>query len=92
MRSAILALIFCFAMTGASEAAGKPGGCLKYGAAGAVAGHVAGHHGVRGAVVGCALGMWRRHEYNKEMREHAKEMKEHPENQAEPQNQGESQH
>ena len=31
------------------NAEAKPGGCLKYGAAGAVAGHYAGHHGVMGA-------------------------------------------
>jgi len=45
----------------------KPGGCLKYGAAGAVAGHMAGH-GVVGAVAGCALGMHKRREYKREMR------------------------
>ena len=46
----------------------KPGGCLKYGAAGAVAGHYAGRHGVVGAVAGCALGMRKRREYKREMR------------------------
>ena len=46
----------------------KPGGCLKYGAAGAVAGHYAGHHGVMGAVAGCALGIHKRREYKREMR------------------------
>jgi hypothetical protein len=46
----------------------KPGGCLKYGAAGAVAGHYAGHHGVMGAVAGCALGMHKRREYKRELR------------------------
>lgn len=45
----------------------KPGGCLKYGAGGAVAGHMA-HHGVKGFMAGCAVGMYRRHEYNKQMR------------------------
>ncbi len=38
----------------------ETGGCLKYGAAGAVAGHLAGH-GVMGAVGGCAAGMYTRH-------------------------------
>ncbi len=47
----------------------RPGGCLKYGAAGAAAGHFAGHHGVAGAAVGCAVGAWKRHEYNKHMRQ-----------------------
>ena len=46
----------------------KPGGCLKYGAAGAVAGHYAGHHGAMGAVAGCALGIHKRREYKREMR------------------------
>lgn len=41
---------------------GKPsGGCLKYGAGGAVAGHVAGHHGVAGALAGCATGAYVKH-------------------------------
>jgi hypothetical protein len=31
-------------------------GCLKGGAVGAVAGHFAGHHGVLGAIGGCAIG------------------------------------
>ena len=35
----------------------KPGGgCLKYGAAGAVGGHLAGGHAVLGAIAGCAAG------------------------------------
>ena len=44
-----------------------PGGCLKYGAAGAVAGHAV-HHGVKGFLAGCAAGMYRRHLYNKQQR------------------------
>lgn len=47
----------------------RPGGCLKYGAAGAAAGHFAGHHGVAGAAAGCAAGAWKRHEYNKHARQ-----------------------
>jgi hypothetical protein len=46
----------------------KPGGCLKYGAAGAAAGHYAGHHGVMGAIAGCAVGVHKRREYKREMR------------------------
>ena len=39
----------------------KPGGgCLKYGAAGAVGGHLAGH-GVLGALAGCATGAYVKH-------------------------------
>jgi hypothetical protein len=52
-----------------SLAQAEPGGCLKYGAVGAVGGHVAGHHAVLGAVGGCAVGMYKRHEYKKHRRE-----------------------
>jgi hypothetical protein len=72
MRSVVALCVLGIAIASMSGAEAKPGGCLKYGAAGAVAGHMAGHHAVKGAIVGCAAGMWRRHEYNKEMRaEHA---------------------
>jgi hypothetical protein len=53
---------------GIGSASAKPGGCLKYGAAGAVGGHFAHHHAVVGAMGGCALGMYRRHEYKKHER------------------------
>ncbi|CUW46016.1 hypothetical protein GHA01_00560 [Novacetimonas hansenii] len=57
----------------------EPGGCLKYGAVGAVGGHVANHHTVAGAVGGCAVGMYKRHEYRKGLREKAALYdKEHP--------------
>lgn len=52
-------------------AAAEPGGCLKYGAAGAVGGHVAGHHGVLGAAAGCATGAYVRHRYRKKQRQDA---------------------
>ena len=55
----------------------EPGGCLKYGAAGAVAGHLAHHHAVLGAMGGCGVGMYERHEYKK----HAKELHEQQEEQ-----------
>ena len=45
----------------------KPGGCLKYGAAGALAGHAV-HHGVKGFMAGCAAGMIRRHYYKKQIK------------------------
>ncbi len=48
-----------------SVAQAEPGGCVKYGAAGAVGGHVA-HHGVLGALGGCVTGMYVRHKYRKE--------------------------
>jgi hypothetical protein len=73
-----LSLLGMSAMLATTTAEAKPGGCLKYGAAGAVAGHYAGHHAVRGAMAGCAAGMVRRHEYKKHMKQekamHAKEM------------------
>ncbi len=53
---------------GGGSAMAEPGGCLKYGAVGAVGGHLA-HHGVLGAAGGCAVGMYRRHEYRKQQRE-----------------------
>ena len=47
----------------------KPkGGCLKYGAVGAVGGHLA-HHGVLGAIGGCATGMYVKHRSKKSIRE-----------------------
>ncbi len=51
----------------AVPASAEPGGCLKYGAAGAVGGHLA-HHGVLGAAGGCATGMYMRHRYRKQQR------------------------
>jgi hypothetical protein len=74
MKRLMLSLAVCGALAGgavvsAPLAEAKPGGCLKYGAAGAVAGHVAGGHGFKGALVGCAVGMYQRHKYNKEQRE-----------------------
>ncbi|GBR68281.1 hypothetical protein [Gluconobacter kanchanaburiensis] len=54
--------------TSISTAEAEPGGCLKYGAAGAVGGHVANHHGVLGAMGGCVTGMYVRHRYRKEAR------------------------
>ncbi len=53
-----------------APARAEPGGCLKYGAVGAVGGHVA-HHGVLGAMGGCATGMYVRHKYRKEARQKA---------------------
>jgi len=69
MKTWIVALaVMCGA--GVSAAQAEPGGCLKYGAAGAVAGHLA-HHGVLGAAAGCATGMYTRHEFRKGEREKA---------------------
>ena len=51
-------------LAGQGSARAETGGCLKYGAAGAVGGHLAGH-GVMGALAGCGAGMWTRHEARK---------------------------
>ena len=50
----------------AKNAHAEAGGCLKYGAAGAVGGHFVGHHTILGAIGGCATGMWVRHKHRKE--------------------------
>lgn len=63
---AIALATLLFAGIGVAHA--EPGGCLKYGAGGAVAGHFAHHHAVLGALGGCAVGMYRRHEYRKHER------------------------
>jgi hypothetical protein len=56
----------------AGTAAAEPGGCLKYGAGGAVAGHFVGQgHAVLGAAGGCAVGAYKRHEAKKNDREAA---------------------
>ena len=52
------AMLALAAVPNAAEA--RPGGCLKYGLGGAVAGHVAGGHRWKGAVVGCLVGLYQR--------------------------------
>ena len=69
-RAAAIALLGL--AVGAGPALAEPGGCLKYGAVGAVGGHLA-HHGVLGAAGGCAVGMYKRHEYRKQQRAMAAE-------------------
>lgn len=68
-KTITLALTAMLTAASLAPASAEPGGCLKYGAAGAVGGHLA-HHGVLGAVGGCAAGMYVRHKYRKEA--HAK--------------------
>ncbi len=69
MRTAKFALgLVCAAtLLSAPQVEAKPGGCLKYGLAGAVAGHYAGHHAMKGAIAGCIAGMARRKAYDNEM-------------------------
>jgi hypothetical protein len=68
-RLACAALIAGASLPAAVHA--EPGGCIKYGAVGAVGGHLA-HHGVLGAAGGCAAGMYKRHQYRKAQREKAR--------------------
>ncbi|GBQ99017.1 hypothetical protein AA23498_3389 [Acetobacter nitrogenifigens DSM 23921 = NBRC 105050] len=66
MRKVLTATLAVTMMAGSlSVANAEPGGCIKYGAAGAVGGHLA-NHGVLGAVGGCVTGMYVRHKYRKE--------------------------
>ncbi len=80
MTRKLYSLIAAAVLAGsAAPAMAEPGGCLKYGAAGAVAGHVANKHTVMGAVGGCAVGMYQRHKYRKSIAEKAALWdKEHP--------------
>ncbi len=71
LRTRMAAASLLAATVGAGSAMAEPGGCLKYGAVGAVGGHVAHHHAVLGAAGGCAVGMYRRHEYRKQQRAEA---------------------
>ena len=64
----MLAAVTGLLATSLTTAQAEPGGCLKYGAAGAVGGHVANHHGFLGAMGGCVTGMYVRHRYRKEAR------------------------
>ncbi len=68
-KTSTLALTAILTAATLAPALAEPGGCLKYGAAGAVGGHLA-HHGVLGAAGGCAAGMYVRHKFRKEA--HAK--------------------
>jgi hypothetical protein len=54
--------------SGSAQGQSRPGGCLKYGLGGAVAGHFAGGERLKGAIVGCALGIYRRKQYEREVR------------------------
>ena len=69
--AALAAVLLASAPLASGVANAEPGGCLKYGAVGAVGGHVAGHHGVLGAIGGCVTGMYVRHKYRKSLQEDA---------------------
>jgi hypothetical protein len=72
MRKIALAAIVMFSLgiaAGSAEAQSRPGSCLKYGLGGAIAGHFAGGHRIKGALAGCALGIYQRRQYEREVRE-----------------------
>jgi hypothetical protein len=58
MNKAIVAIlaVVTLGVAAPERAEAKPGGCLKYGLGGAIAGHFAGGHRLKGAAAGCALG------------------------------------
>ena len=58
LAAAVAAMLSAAFLPGPADAAG----CLKGAAVGGVAGHFAGHHGLLGAGVGCAIG---HHQANK---------------------------
>ena len=66
MRRILMIVTSALALGAAAPAEAKPGGCLKYGVGGAVAGKLAGGHTWKGAAAGCALGYIRRRQYNRE--------------------------
>jgi len=53
------------AVCAAGSAEARPGGCLKGAIVGGIAGHFVGHGGV-GAAAGCAYGVHRRHDYDRQ--------------------------
>jgi hypothetical protein len=66
------AVVLSFGLSvGSVEAQSRPGGCLKYGLGGAVVGHFAGGHRLKGALAGCLAGMYQRRKYEREARERA---------------------
>lgn len=75
---ALVAALLSALTVGSSIAEAKPGGCLKYGLAGAVAGHYAGHHAFKGAVAGCMAGIARRHAYERHLKEQQEQQKAAP--------------
>jgi len=68
MKSAMAAAIIGALTLPMGTALAEEGGCVKYGAGGAVVGHFAGHHAMSGAAIGCGVGAWKRHEARKQER------------------------
>lgn len=71
---AAIGAVLVLGMASPQTAEAKPGGCLKYGLGGAIAGHFAGGHRLKGAALGCALGIYQRRrsesqaQYNERLR------------------------
>lgn len=63
MKSIVFAALISVALSGPTYA--RPGGCLKGAVIGGIAGHLA-HHGVLGAAAGCAYGVHKRHNYERQ--------------------------
>jgi uncharacterized protein YcfJ len=62
----VIMLLCCFpAIALAVSAEARPSGCIKGALVGGIAGHFLGHGGV-GAAAGCAYGMHRRKEFDRE--------------------------
>jgi hypothetical protein len=69
---------------GPADAQSRPGGCLKYGLGGAVAGHFAGGHRIKGALAGCAFGIYQRRQYERQVREQNENRNRIPERRRDP--------
>jgi hypothetical protein len=63
------AILFLALGSAQAQAQGSHRGCLKYGLGGAVAGHFAGGHTVKGALAGCLLGIARRRQYEQQVQQ-----------------------
>lgn len=70
MKKPLVIMVLCcfpaIAFTVPAEA--RPGGCIKGAIVGGIAGHFMGHGGI-GAAAGCAYGMHRRNEYDRQRQE-----------------------
>ena len=71
MRFPLMIISIAVIALTAGAASAEEGGCAKYGAGGAVAGHFVGSgHALAGAAAGCAVGAYKRHEARKDDRDH----------------------
>jgi uncharacterized protein YcfJ len=70
MKNPLIIMVLCClpAIAFAVPAEARPGGCIKGAIVGGIAGHFVGHGGI-GAGAGCAYGMHRRNEYDRQQHE-----------------------